>query len=119
MRVSRGCRERRVFHGTPCTAGDARRGASAGWPPPPLANMAERWRSEEKFAMGVETAALNEVQLGEYCRKRGVYPEEIKAWRLACEGANDGGAMQRSPRCAEAQADKRRIGELEGELRCK
>ena len=40
----------------------------------PLANTAERWRSEEKFAMGVETAALNEAQLGEYCRKRGVYP---------------------------------------------
>jgi transposase-like protein len=85
----------------------------------PLANTAERWRSEEKFAMVVETAALNEAQLGEYCRKRGVYPEEIKAWRLACEGANDGGAVQRSPWRAEAQADKRRIGELEGELRRK
>jgi hypothetical protein len=32
--VPRGYRERRVFHGTPCMAGDARRGASAGWPPP-------------------------------------------------------------------------------------
>lgn len=85
----------------------------------PLANTAERWRSEEKFAMVVETAALNEAQLGEYCRKRGVYPEEIKAWRLACEGANDGGAVQRSARRAEAQADKRRIRELEGELRRK
>jgi len=47
--------------------------------------------------MGVATAALNEAQLGEYGRKRGVYPEEIKAWRLACERANDGGAVQRSP----------------------
>ena len=85
----------------------------------PLANTAERWRSEEKFAMVVETAALNEAQLGEYCRKRGVYPEEIKAWRLACERANDGGAVQRSPGRAEAQADKRRIRELKGELRRK
>jgi transposase-like protein len=85
----------------------------------PLANTAERWRSEEKFAMVVETAALNEAQLSEYCRKRGVYPEEIRAWRLACERANDGGAVQRSPRRAEAQADKLRIRGLEGELRRK
>jgi transposase-like protein len=85
----------------------------------PLANRAERWRSEEKFAMVVETAALNEAQLGEYCRKRGVYPEEVKAWRLVCERAHDGGAVQRSPRHAEAQANKRRIRELEGELRRK
>ena len=82
----------------------------------PLANTAERWRSEEKFAMVGETAALTEAQLGEYCRKRGVYPEEIKAWRLACERANDGGAVQRSPGRAEAQANKRRMRELEGEL---
>lgn len=85
----------------------------------PLANTAERWRSEEKFAMVVETAARNEAQLGEYCRKRGVYPEEVKAWRLVCERANDGGAVQRSPRHAEAPANKRRIRELEGELRRK
>jgi hypothetical protein len=38
---------------------------------------------------------------------------------LACERANDGGAVQRSPGRAEAQADKRRIRELEGELRRK
>src|ERR671915_196508 len=85
----------------------------------PLANTAERWRSEEKFAMVVETAARNEAQLGEYCRKRGVYPEEVKAWRLVCERANDGGAVQRSPRHAEAQGNKRRIRELGGGLRRK
>ena len=38
-----------------------------------------------------------------------VYPEEVKAWRLVCERANDGGAVQRFPRHAEAQANKRRI----------
>ena len=64
-------------------------------------------------------SCTEEAQLGEYCRKRGVYPEEVKAWRLACERANDGGAVQRSPGRAEAQADKRRIRELEGELRRK
>src|ERR687896_1886807 len=32
--VPRLSRETGILHGTPCTAGDARRGASAGWPPP-------------------------------------------------------------------------------------
>src|SRR5918997_5782292 len=74
----------------------------------PPANTAERWRSEEKFAMVVETAALNEAQLGEYCRKRGVYPEEITAWRLACERANNGGAGAAPPGRAAAARKKRR-----------
>src|ERR687895_1504884 len=85
----------------------------------PLANTAERWRSEEKFAMVVETAARNEAQLGEYCRKRGVYPEEVKAWRLVCERANDGGAVPRSPRHAEAPANQRRVWGVGGGVRGK
>ena len=60
---------RDTWYGWRCQAWRERGLASA-----PLANTAERWRSEEKFAMGMETAALNEAQLGEYCRKRGVYP---------------------------------------------
>lgn len=32
---------------------------------------------------------MNEEQLGQYCRQRGLYPEQIAAWRAACELAND------------------------------
>lgn len=77
----------------------------------------ERWSAKEKFAMVVETAALNEAERGEYCRKRGLYPEQLQAWCRACEQAN---AAQAAPRPkSEAQADKRRILELERELRRK
>lgn len=77
----------------------------------------ERWSSGDKFAMVVETAALNEAQLGEYCRKRGLYLEQLQAWRRACEQANVGpGALRPTP---EVQADKHRIRELERELRRK
>ena len=44
----------------------------------------EGWSSRDKFA-----AALNEADLAEYCRKRGLYPAQIAAWRSACEQAND------------------------------
>ena len=44
--------------------------------------------SRDKFAAVLETAALNEADLGEYCRKRGLYSAQIAAWRSACEQAN-------------------------------
>lgn len=49
----------------------------------------EGWTSKDKFAAVLETASLNEEDLAEYCRKRGLYPEQIRAWRQACERAND------------------------------
>jgi hypothetical protein len=65
----------------------------------------------------VETAALNEAERGQYCRQRGLYPEQLAAWRRACEQANTGQAVPRLKHAA--QADKRRIQELERELRRK
>ena len=50
---------------------------------------AEGWSSRDKFAAVLETAALNEADLAEYCRKRGLYSAQIMAWRSACEQAND------------------------------
>jgi len=44
--------------------------------------------SEEKFAVVIESARLNELELGEYCRSKGLYPEQIQAWRKACMQAN-------------------------------
>ena len=49
----------------------------------------EGWSSRDKFAAVLETAALNEADLAEYCRKRGLYQAQIAAWRSACEQAND------------------------------
>jgi transposase-like protein len=77
----------------------------------------ERWSSGEKFAMVVETVVLNEAQLGEYCRKRGVYPEQLQRWRQCCEQANGDPKPPRAP--AETRREARRIQELERELRRK
>jgi len=89
-----------------------RRGLLASTP----AGSAQRWSSEEKFAMVIETAALNEVQVGEYCRKRGLYPEQLRDWRRLCEQANAARGSAPKRASAEAQADQRRIRELEQEL---
>jgi len=34
-------------------------------------------------------ATVIKAELGEYCRWRGLYPEQLKAWWAACEQAND------------------------------
>ena len=47
------------------------------------------WASTDKFAAVLETAHLNETELGAYCRERGLYPEQVSRWRSACEQAND------------------------------
>jgi len=44
--------------------------------------------SEDKFSIVVETAGLNEVELSQYCRKRGLYPEQIASWRTSCRQSN-------------------------------
>ena len=37
----------------------------------------EDWSSEDKFKVVLETASLNEAELSEYCRKKGLYPEQV------------------------------------------
>lgn len=86
---------------------------SRGIAPTSSARGAERWSAKEKFAMVVETAALSETGRGEYCRKRGLYPEQLQAWRRICEQAN---GVQAAPRSKTDTADQRRIRELEREL---
>jgi transposase len=35
----------------------------------------EQWSSEDKFLVVMETYAMNEVELAEYCRKKGLYKD--------------------------------------------
>ena len=48
----------------------------------------EQWSSADKFAVVLETALMNEAQLGAYAREKGLYVEQIAAWREACVQAN-------------------------------
>ena len=48
----------------------------------------EQWSSQDKFTVVLETASLNEAELNAYCRKKGLYPEQIDQWKEACQNAN-------------------------------
>jgi len=47
----------------------------------------EQWSSEDKFAVVLETATLSAAELAEYCRRKGLFVEQITAWRQACRSA--------------------------------
>jgi transposase len=73
--------------------------------------------SAEKFAVVVETASLNEAELSAYCRRKGLYPEQISAWRDTCLQAN--AAVSPKVDRAELSAQAKQIKQLEAELRRK
>ena len=52
----------------------------------------EGWSSRDKFAAVLETAALNEADLAEYCRKRGLYPAQIACGELLASRPTTGTA---------------------------
>jgi transposase-like protein len=79
----------------------------------------DKWSSEEKFAVVMETSSLSEVELSEYCRVKGLYPEQIKAWKQACIAGNTTKPSKRVKQTPEQKADKKRIKSLERELRRK
>ena len=76
----------------------------------------EGWSSRDKFAAVLETAALNEADLAEYCRKRGLYPAQFAAWRMACEQANDWDRASSARLGQATKEEKKRVKALEREL---
>jgi transposase len=76
----------------------------------------EGWSSAGKFAAVVEKASLHEAELAAYCRRKGLYPEQVQAWRSACEQANDWRREQARQLKDVVRSERRRVVELEREL---
>jgi transposase len=73
--------------------------------------------SDEKFAIVLETASLNAHELGEYCRHKGLFTEQVQAWRTRCATANAAAASRTQQEQTREQA--REIRQLRGELQRK
>jgi transposase-like protein len=80
---------------------------------------AERWSTQDKFSIVIETATLSEIELAEYCRSKGLYVEQVQAWRDACMQANGGIAQQASQMQKNIRQKDREIKQLSQELRRK
>ena len=77
------------------------------------------WTSEDKFHIVLETAALSESELAEYCRRKGIYVEEIKAWKDQCLNANTTHTENPSKLKDNLKEEQKRNKELQRELRRK
>jgi len=90
-----------------------------GTPVPGSGKTTMAWPPEAKLAVVIETAALNEAQLSEYCRKKGLYPHQVRQWKQACiQGQLTQAKLSEQVR-QQAKEDKKRIKKLESELKRK
>ena len=87
-----------------------------GKPVPGKTKTSEQWSSESKLAVVIETAVLNEIDLSEYCREKGLYVEQVKAWRQDCLDGVSKAPAKRKDEAKQAKKDKKRMHQLEKEL---
>jgi len=80
---------------------------------------AEDWSCEDKFSVVLETATMNEAEIAEYCRKKGLYVAEIATWKQACTQANAASKKQEKEFKASSFKDKKEIQSLKQQLRRK
>ncbi len=79
----------------------------------------EDWSAETKLAVIVETAALSESELSQYCREKGLYPEQLKRWREGCLAGFQTSKTQDKEARKQARIDKAEIKSLKKDLRIK
>ncbi len=91
----------------------------SGNPIPGDRQSSEQWNSEDKFLVVMETYSMNGAELSEYCRKKGLYKEQIEAWRDTCLNANGQQSNQTKQLNLELKEEKKRAKTLEKDLRKK
>ncbi len=79
-------------------------------------NTPNGWTSRDKFAVVLETAAMNQAQIATYCREKGIYVEQLTQWRAACEQANDWSQASEKELKSATKADRKKVVQLEKEL---
>ncbi len=82
---------------------------------PEFGKAPEQWTAAAKFGIVMEAAGLNEAELGKYCREKGLLSEQINRWRTEVMAV----LASKPINAAEKAADKKRIKELERDLRRK
>jgi len=82
-------------------------------------NKSDQWSAEDKLAVVIETASLNEAQLSEYCRSKGLYPEQVNEWKTSALTGYQNSQQLKKEKTLNQQQDKKKIKQLEAELRRK
>jgi DNA-binding transcriptional MerR regulator len=76
------------------------------------------WTAAARLEAVITTAAMDEAARSAWCRAQGVYPQQLQQWRSsATQALAEPDEARASPQ--QTQRDRRRIKELERELRRK
>ncbi|WP_425489223.1 IS3 family transposase [Alkalicella caledoniensis] len=78
-----------------------------------------KWSSEDKFHVVLETASLSEVELAAYCRRKGIYVDDVKSWKQQCLKANTTVSKNPQKIDEELKAEKKKAKDLEKDLKRK
>tara|TARA_B110000008_G_scaffold141973_1_gene143682 strand:+ start:261 stop:761 length:501 start_codon:yes stop_codon:yes gene_type:complete len=79
----------------------------------------EQWSAQTKLAIVAETYSMTESELSQYCREKGLFPEQIQSWRSECMQGFKSSKEQEAETKKQAKADKLEIKELKKDLRLK
>jgi transposase-like protein len=96
-----------------------RQARAAGMATPGNGQTSDKWSSQDKFLIVMETFAMNESELAEYCRKKGLYREQIEAWKSVCLQANGQAFDQAKQLNGALKEEQKRAKQLEKELQKK
>ena len=79
----------------------------------------EDWTPERRFSVVLETVTLSEMELADYCRRMGLFVEQVKEWRAISIQAHEK-KLTENIRTDRALRDaKNKLRELEKELKRK
>ena len=92
---------------------------SQGVPVPGNGKNAIVWSSADKFGVVLETARMNEAELAQYCRGKGLFVEQVADWREACQQANEAPAERNRELREQGKSDRKEIKQLKKDLQRK
>ena len=79
----------------------------------------DQLESKDKFEIVIETAKMNEEEVGAYCRSKGIYSTELKSWKLNCMNANDNNKVVLAEENVKLKTEVRQLKENLSKLNCK
>ena len=79
----------------------------------------DNWSAETKLAVIIETAAMSESQLNQYCREKGIFKEQVQQWKQDCLTGFQSSDAQKKEAKKQARLDKAEIKSLKTDLRRK
>lgn len=74
------------------------------------------WTPERRFSVVIETTTLSEMELADYCRRMGVFVEQVREWRAISIQAHEMKMAESRRADKELREAKTRLRELEKEL---